>query len=41
MSVGPHIFNLFIDDLVIRDNDLTSIVTYADDTTLSKHVNTK
>ena len=29
-----HLFNLFINDLAIRDNDLTSIVTYADDTTL-------
>ena len=31
---GPHLFNLFINDLAIRDNDLTSIVKYADDTTL-------
>ena len=31
---GPHLFNLFNNDLAIRDNDLTSIVKYADDTTL-------
>ena len=31
---GPHLFNLFINDLAIRDNNLTSIVKYADDTTL-------
>ena len=31
---GPHLFNLFINDLAIRDNDLTSIVKYADGTTL-------
>ena len=31
---GPHLFNLLINDLAIRDNDLTSIVKYADDTTL-------
>ena len=31
---GPHLFNLFINDLPIRDNDLTSIVKYAHDTTL-------
>ena len=32
---GPYLFNLFINDLAIRDNDLsTSIVKYADDTTL-------
>ena len=31
---GPHLFNLFINDLAIRDNELTSIVKYADDTTL-------
>ena len=30
----PHLFNLFINDLAIRDNDLTSIVQYADDTSL-------
>ena len=31
---GLHLFNLFINDLAIRDNDLTSIIKYADDTTL-------
>ena len=31
---GPHLLNLFINDLAIRDNDLTSIVKYADDTAL-------
>ena len=31
---GPHLFNLFINDLAIRDNDLISIVKYAEDTTL-------
>ena len=31
---GPHLFNFFINDLAIRDNDLTSIVKYANDTTL-------
>ena len=31
---GSHLFNLFIDDLAIRDNDLSSIVKSADDTTL-------
>ena len=32
---GPHVFNLFINDLAIsQDNELTSIVKYADDTTL-------
>ena len=31
---GPYLFNFFINDLTIRDNDLTSIVKYADDTTL-------
>ena len=31
---GPHFLNLFINDLAIRDNDLTSIIKYADDTTL-------
>ena len=32
---GPHLFNLFINNLAIGDNDLvTSIVKYADDTTL-------
>ena len=31
---GPHIFNLAINDLTVRDNDLASIVRYADDTTL-------
>lgn len=35
---GPHLFNLFINDLAIRDNDLTSIVKYADDTTLLVNV---
>ena len=30
----PHLFNLFINDLAIRDNDLTIIIKYADDTTL-------
>ena len=30
----PHLFNLFINDLAIRDNDLNIIVKYADDTTL-------
>lgn len=31
---GPHLFNLFINDLEIRENEDTSIVKYADDTTL-------
>ena len=31
---GPHLFNFFINDLAIRDNNLTSIVKYANDTTL-------
>ena len=31
---GPHLFNLFINDLAIRDNELTNIVKYADDSTL-------
>ena len=31
---GPHLFNLFINDLSIRDNDLSSKVKYADGTTL-------
>ena len=31
---GPHLFNLFINGLAIRDNELTSIVKYADDSTL-------
>ena len=32
---GPHFLNLFINNLAIsQDNDLTSIVKYADDTTL-------
>ena len=32
---GPHHFNsVFINDLAIRDNELTSIVKYVDDTTL-------
>ena len=35
---GPHLFNLFINDLAIRDNHLTSIVKYADDTTLQVKV---
>ena len=35
---GPHLFNLFINDLAIRDNDLSSIVKYADDTTLQVKV---
>ena len=30
---GRHLFNLFINDLAIRDSYLTSIVKYADDTT--------
>ena len=36
---GPHLFNLFINVLVIRDCDLTSIVKYADETTLLVKVN--
>ena len=35
---GPHVFNLFINDLAIRDDDLTSIVKYADDTTMQVKV---
>ena len=35
---GPHLFNLFIHDLSIRDNDLTSILKYTDDTTLQVKV---
>ena len=31
---GPHLFNLFNNDLAIKDNDLTSVVKYADDTIL-------
>ena len=31
---GPHLFNLFINDLAVRDNELTSIVKYADDTAM-------
>ena len=35
---GPHLFNLFINDLAIRDNGLTSIVKYVDNTTLQVKV---
>ena len=35
---GPHLLNLFIHDLAIRNNDLTSIVKYGDDTTLQVKV---
>ena len=31
---GPHLFNIFINDLTIRDNPCTSVVKYADDTIL-------
>ena len=31
---GPHLFNVFINELAIRDNELTSIVKYAHDSTL-------
>ena len=31
---GLHLFNIFINDLTIRDNPSTSLVKYADDTTL-------
>ena len=30
---GPHLLNLFVNDLVIRNDYLTSVVKYADDTT--------
>ena len=30
---GPHLLNLFINDLAIKKNHLTSIVKYADDIT--------
>ena len=35
---GPHLFNLCINDLAIRDDDLTSIVKYADETTMQAKV---
>lgn len=35
---GPHLFNLFNHALAMRDNDLTSILKYADDTTLQVKV---
>ena len=34
MLLDPTFFTLFIHDLAIRDNDLTSIVKYTDDTAL-------
>ena len=34
----PHLFNLFINDLSIMDDDLTSIFKYADDTTMQVKV---
>ena len=35
---GPHLFNIFINNLAIRDNPCTSVVEYADDTTLLRAV---
>ena len=34
MLLDPTFFTLFIHDLAIRDNDLTSIVKFTDDTAL-------
>jgi len=31
---GPYLFNLFINDLDINENELTFMIKFADDTTL-------